>query len=250
MSDERRKRTPIRPLEKGHPDDRARVPLEAAISALPFGGALLKIWNDWFPTQAQRARGRWEGDVTERSNEHTKRIDEHDQAISPTTELSAPAVALAVALAREPDNGMGGRHRDLTVLCALVPDIAREEVQDAVFELKQLDLVELTSSLNSWWLKLTQKFYEQIDPQVMGWDPLADARELAGLLLEDASRQRTAILHAASGWDARRFNPAFRALLRYLPVHSKEIQADYPSSSVNLMPEQRAMLKRFVSERN
>lgn len=248
MSDERDKRTPIRPPEKGHPDDRARVPLEAAISALPFGGALLKIWNDWFPTQAQRARGSWEGAVTERSNEHATRLDEHDQAISPTTELSAPAVALAVALAREPGNGMGGRPRDLTAICALVPELARENVQDAVFELKELGLVEFTSSLNSWWLKLTQKFYEQVDAQVMGWDTLADARELARLLLKDASCQRTAILHAASAWDARRFNPAFSALLPFLPIHSNEIQADYPSPSVNLMPEHRAMLKRFVSE--
>jgi hypothetical protein len=250
VSEERQKHIPLRPPEKGHPDDRARVPLEAAISALPFGGAILKIWNDWFPTQSQRARGKWEGAVTERANEHATRLDEHDQAISPTTELSAPAVTLAVALAREPSNGMGGKLRDLTTICALGPDLARDDVEDAVFEMKELDLVELTSSLNGWWLKLTQKFYEQVDPQVMGWDPLADARDLARLLLDDTSRQRTAILHAASGWDARRFNPAFRALLRYLPVHSKEIQADYPSSSVNLMPEQRGILKRFVSEKS
>lgn len=247
MSDERRKRAPVQPPAKGHPDDRARLPLEAAIGAVPFGGAILKIWNDWFPTKAQQDRGRWETDVTKRSNDHDARLDEHDQAFSPTTELSAPAVTLAVALAREPGNGMGGKLRDLTSICALVPDLARDDVQDAIFEMKRLDLVELTSGSNNWWLKLSQKFYEQVDPQVMGWSPLDDAKRLAELLLEDRQRQRTAVLHEASGWEARRFNPAFRVLLRYLPVHSKEIQADYPSTSVNVGPEDRAALKHFIA---
>ena len=42
-----------------------------------------------------------------------------------------------------------------------------------------------------WWLYLTQRFHEQIDYQVMGWQSSTsqDARTLARLLLEDEARE-------------------------------------------------------------
>ena len=56
--------------------------------------------------------------------------------------------------------------------------------------------------------------------------------------------------HAASGWEKRRFNPAFQLLLRFIPDGrvSREIQPDYPSSSVFLLAEDKALLRRFVAE--
>jgi hypothetical protein len=53
-------------------------------------------------------------------------------------------------LAHAPGNGMAGRGRMLADLCALLPDVERKEVEQAAFE-------------------LTQKFYEQVDHQMMGW---------------------------------------------------------------------------------
>jgi hypothetical protein len=117
------KAPPIKPPAKDHPDDRARVPLEAALSLIPGMSALLKLIAEWFPTQAQKSRGKWEGAITTRTNEHAERLDEHDQALNPTTQLTGVAVQLAVALARAPGDGMAGRGRMPADLYALLPDV-------------------------------------------------------------------------------------------------------------------------------
>jgi hypothetical protein len=243
---------PIKPPAKDHPDDRARVPLEAALSIIPGMSGVLKLIGEWFPTQAQKSRGKWEGAVTARTNEHAERLDEHHQALNPTTTLTGVAVQLAVALARAPGDGMAGRGRMLADLCALLPDVDRKEVEQAAFELNSHGLVKIDWAMgrDNWWLRLTQKFYEQVDHQVMGWGSSTeeDARSLAKLLLEDEAREWTPTLHAASGWDLRRFNPAFQALLRVVPDKrvSGEVQPDYPARSLSLIPEDRAAMRRFA----
>jgi hypothetical protein len=246
---------PIKPPEKDHPDDRARVPLEAALGLIPGMGGVLKLIGEWFPTRAQKSRGKWEGAITDQTNEHSDRLDDHDQALNPTTTLTGVAVQLAVALARAPGNGMAGRGRMLADLCALLPDVERKEVEQAAFELNSHGLVKIerTMGRDNWWLRLTQKFYEQVDHQVMGWgsSTTEDARALATLLLEDEAREWTPKLHAASGWETRRFNPAFQALLRLIPDErvSGEVQPDYPARSLSLIPEDRAALRRFAALR-
>ena len=95
------------------------------------------------------------------------------------------------------------------------------------------------------------EIYEQIDHQAMGWQSTTanDARTLANLLLEDEGRERTSAPHAASGWDKRRFNPAFQFLLGQIPDEraSGEIQPNYPSSSVFLLEEDNAKLRKFIA---
>jgi hypothetical protein len=63
-------------------------------------------------------------------------------------------------------------------------------------------------------------------------------------------RERTAVLHAASGWEKRRFNPAFQRLLGLIPDEraSREIQPDHPASSLFLLAEDKALPRRFISE--
>jgi hypothetical protein len=243
---------PIEPPQTKHPDDRARVPLEAAVSVIPGGSAVVKLIGEFVPTQAQKSRSKWEGAISERTNEHSERLNQHDQLLKPTTELFGVAVQLAVALAREPGDGMAGRGRDVDTLCKLVPDIKREDVEKAAFELGSHGLVEIQRAIGGmWWLYLTQRFYEHIDHQVMGWESstIQDARTLAGLLLEDEGREWTPTLHAASGWDKRRFNPAFNALLKFIPDErvSGEVQPDYPARSLSLLPEDHAALHRLAA---
>ncbi len=147
---------------------------------------------------------------------------------------------------------MAGRERMPANLCALLPDVDRKEVEQAAFELNSHGLVKIDRAMgrDNWWLRLTHKFYEQVDHQVMGWGSSTeeDARSLAKLLLEDEAREWTPTLHAASGWELRRFNPAFQALLRLVPNErmSAEVQPDYPTRSLSLLPEDRAALQRFA----
>lgn len=106
---------------------------------------------------------------------------------------------------------MAGPGRDIDTLCKFVPDLERKAVEEAAFELKAHGLVTIKRALGAhWWLSLTQRFYEQIDHQVMEWQSSTsqDARTLARLLLEDEAREWTPTLHAASGWD--RFSNSFR----------------------------------------
>jgi hypothetical protein len=151
--------------------------------------------GEFVPTQAQKSRGKWEVAVSERTNENSSRIDEHDQVLNPTITLTGVAVELAVALARAPGDGMSGPGRMLADLCALLPDTDRKDVEQAAFDLNSHSLVTITRAggRDNWWLRLTQKFYEQVDHQVMGWESSTDkdARTLAKLLLEDEAREWT-----------------------------------------------------------
>jgi hypothetical protein len=112
-------REPIKPPEKNHPDDKVRTVVEAAVSVIPGGSGITKLMGDLAPTQAQKARGKWEHKVSDRTNENTDRLDNHDQLLTPKTTLAGGAVQLAVALAREPGNGMRGRGRSMDDLCEL-----------------------------------------------------------------------------------------------------------------------------------
>jgi hypothetical protein len=252
MADAPHGRGPITPPETKHPDDRARVPLEVALGVIPGVSGLVKLVGEFVPTQAQKSRSKWEGAISARTNEHADCLDEHDQALNPTTTLTGVSVQLAVVLARAPGDGLAGRGRMLADLCALLPDVERKDVEQAAFELNSLGLVKIDRAIgrDNWWLRLTQTFYEQVDHQVMGWgsSTAEDARALATLLLEDEAREWTPTLHAASGWKARRFNPAFQALLRLIPKErvSGEVQPDYPARSLSLISEDRAALRRFA----
>jgi len=229
--------------------------LEAALTLVPGGSAITKLVGEFVPTQAQKSRGKWEVAISERTNENTSRINEHDQVLNPTITLTGVAVELAVALGRAPGNGMRGPRRMLADLCAFLPGVDRGDVEQAAFELNAHGLVQIDRAIgrDNWWLRLTQKFYEQIDHQVMGWESSTDkdARTLAKLLLEDEAREWTPTLHAASGWELRRFNPAFETLLRCVPEGrvSQERQPDYPARSLSLIPEDRATLRRLLLDR-
>jgi hypothetical protein len=135
MSKDPDDRTPIRPPTKDHPDDRARVPLEAALGIIPGMSSVLKLIGAWLPTRAQKSRGKWEATISVRTNEHADRLDEHDEALNTTTTLNGVSVQLAVALARSPGDGMAGRGRMLADLCALLPSVELKNVEQAAFEL-------------------------------------------------------------------------------------------------------------------
>lgn len=68
MTDDSRERRPIASPETKHPDDRARVPLEAALGVIPGVSSLLKLVGEFMPTQAQKSRSKWESAVSARTN--------------------------------------------------------------------------------------------------------------------------------------------------------------------------------------
>lgn len=109
MSTDHDDRKRIKPPEKNHPDDKVRTVVEAALGVVPGGGSIAKLAADLIPTQAQKARSKWEGAISERTNVNTERLDQHAQVLAPTITLTGASVDLAVALARAPGDGMAGR---------------------------------------------------------------------------------------------------------------------------------------------
>lgn len=239
----------LKPPSHDHPDDKVRALVEVGVDLIPLGSSVTRLASELFPKQAEKQRRQWEIAVTDRTNEHTGHLDEHDKVLSHKTTITGVGAKLIVALATAPGDGMAGSGRTLDEIAKLLPDEDKRAIEDAVFDLQQLGLVTLERATGkNWWLRLMPTFYEQIDCQVMGWNTHADALTLANLLLADDTRGRTAVLHEASGWDKRRFNPAFRMLMDHVPqgMVRRKIQLHYPSSSIVMTPEVRASLRRFI----
>lgn len=99
-------------------------------------------------------------------------------------------------------------------------------------------------------IRLAPAFYLQLDSQIMGWDTMADAVTIARLLLEMDASGAAIDLHRQTSWEKRRFNPAFRIVLDRLHESriSQQLQPDYPSAYVHVLPEDRAVLRRFVNQ--
>jgi hypothetical protein len=229
-----------------------RATIEALASFIPYGGALVRILRTTHPPKSDQDRDRWQGEITERTNENTGRLDQHEELLSPKATLSGVTAQLVSALAQAPGDGMRGKGQTLDDLCQLIPNTDRKLVQDAAFEMESYGLVEIERALgNHWWLYLTQNIYEQVDHQLMGWRTEDDAAKLAQLMLDHDDMEAAPKLHMASGWDKRRFNPAFQYVLRFFPESriSGELQPNYPALSVVMLPEDKAALLRFLGSR-
>jgi hypothetical protein len=226
---------------------------EAIAGLIPVLGSFLsRLYRTTHPPRSEQDRKEWQVAISARTNENTDRLEEHGSLLAPKVTLTGVTAELTVVLAHASTDGMRGKARGREDLYALMPNAGPKSIDEAAFELKSYGLVEIQRAIGGhWWLHLTQQFYEQIDHQVMGWNSTTqeDARILGGLLLEDTSREWTPTLHAASGWERRRFNPAFNFILRFIPEEriSGEVQPDYPARSVSLLPEDRVVLRQFVS---
>lgn len=83
MTDEPHERRPIAPPETKHPDDRARVPLEAALGVIPGVSGLLKLVGESYrPRRKSRA-------VTGKARSRRERTNTLTASMN-TTRLSIP----------------------------------------------------------------------------------------------------------------------------------------------------------------
>jgi hypothetical protein len=249
--DEGERREPIVPPRRDHPDDAVRAVGSALAQLIPGGGTAARLAGEFIPSQAEKARQVWEKTVSDRTNEHSDRLDEHEAHLAPRHTLAPVTAQLVRALAKDCQDGMGLKVYQLSDFCTLLPDADPQAIEDAAADLESLSLLNVRKVLSGpYRASLTQDFYEQFDNQVMEWNTQEDAVVLAGLLLEHQDAGSTARLHELSGWGRRRFNPAFQYLLNFFhPRHiSQEMQAIYPSLSVNVQPDDRARLRRFLSE--
>ncbi|KAF0105087.1 MAG: hypothetical protein FD144_996 [Rhodospirillaceae bacterium] len=151
---------------------------------------------------------------------------------------------LAVALARACPDGLGRTNYTKDDIQRLMPHLAATDIEDQVHAFQARGWVRLVKFAGgTWHLKLTTAFYEEVDPQVMGWTPAADAR-IVVLHMLNKETGRAAALHEACGWDRRRFNPAYRHVMQLVPSSSisPERSPTYPAVSILWQSEVKAAL--------
>lgn len=249
MPDDERK--PIEAPTKVPARKLARDVTEALVDGVPFAGPVLTaVLRNTHPPVEEKDRERWEGEVTQETNRLSGTVDEHDRLLRPQVEtITGLAATLAAFLVQMPHDGLPRSY----MLNKMAPEVPGAPTPSALIEaadeLSMLSLVEVKRYLGGGAsVRSVAALFEQLDPQIMGWNPMEDAQRLAALLLEDESRCAVARLHAASGWEKRRFNPAMQHLLRFFESGhiSGEIQPDYPTNQILLIGASKVRLRRFA----
>jgi hypothetical protein len=250
MSDQEQK--PLVPPVADKKREIARGVAEATLELIPgVGSFFTKILQVVVPPKVETDCEAWQEAISELTNQNTGRLDEHERLINPTTTLTGTVAQLAVALAEACPDGLGHQEFDLGALCKLLPEMDQQDIEDAIADLEVMRLVERERFLGKHWvIRLMPDFYVQLDRQIMGWDNKADAVTVARLLLERDASGDASDLHRQTGWEKRRFNPAFRIVLDRFPESriSQQLQPDYPSAHVLVLPEDRAVLRRLVNQ--
>lgn len=245
---------PIEPPKKAPARKLTRDITEAIAGEVPFvGPAVVAVLRSTHPSTEEKGREQWELDVTKRTNQISDTVTEHEKILRPPpVRITDVTAELAAFLVRLPHEGLC-REYMLTKVAPNLPSAPPfRDVVDAAEEMALYGLVEVNRFLGGQEAsaRVRPALFDQLDPQIMGWTPAVDARHLATLLLGDDRLCMTAKLHAASGWEKRRFNPAMRYLLQFFePGHiSNEIQPDYPTNQVMMFGSSRARLRRFTGE--
>jgi hypothetical protein len=243
-------KTAISPPKSYPARNLTRTIVEGVAELVPGASIATGALRELLPSKEDQARADWEGVITERTNVHTERLDAMDTALAPQAEFTGAAAELIAALARNDSSGMAEERYTPADLAALVPGADPQMIEDAAYDLKSVGLVELSYVLSGpkFFLRLADSFYEQIDHQVMGWNTREDAVTLAKHMLAD-DRGDARELHTKTGWERRRFNPAFAYLLPLFPEGRvrRVLQPDYPSLGVAMIGEDRAALRRFLA---
>jgi hypothetical protein len=216
MTDQEQK--PIVPPVADKKREIARGVAEATVELIPGASVVTKILQVVVPPKGQTNSEAWQKAISERTIRIPAAWTITSACSTRPRTLSNTAAQLAVALAKACPDGLGHEEFDLDALCSLLPELDRPDIEDATADLEVLGLVERERFLGKHWtIRLAAAFYLQLDGQIMGWDTTSDAVTVARLLLERDASGAASDLHRQTGWEKRRFNPAFRVVLDRFP---------------------------------
>jgi hypothetical protein len=163
--------------------------------------------------------------------------------------LSPLAQQLGRYMAERCTDGLPGHFDD-----GLLDDFGSESkaaIEVALAELQADGLVTLSPLIGPKLprVRTTVDLFIACDPAVTGHDPVEDSIVLARLLIDKPDLGgHTRTLEQASGWDRRRFNPAFALLIPCIADGRvrKSIQNDYPTMGVLVAAEDSVALRAYV----
>lgn len=235
----------IKPPQKSPVARTARNMIEALAEAIPFVGVATAAGRAAFPPADEKDRDRWAGEVT-------WRVNEHDRALRNEVTITGTTAALAAWMARTSPDGLHEPHVDLEeVAAALGAEHTASAIEEAAEELEGFGLLSVSRYIGGAIIKPKWQLFVALDPHVKGWNVEADARALAALALDIGESFPAADLEQRSGFERRRFNPAFsKLLIMFEPgLVSQELQPDYPANYAYVTGGTRARLRRFIANR-
>ena len=164
------------------------------------------------------------------------------------TQLSLLAGNVAEWLANQCENGLPDIFGD--DLASAFPQASKDQLEEALAELEEDGYVSLSHLLGPSLprVRTQPELFFQFDLAANGTNPEEDARHLADLILEKVGMEQVSKLHAETGWDYRRFNPALLYILQFFDDgrYSTSIQNEYPTRNLIVGPRERVRLRRFL----
>lgn len=233
----------IKPPQKSPAATAARNMIEAAAEAIPFVGVATALGRAVVQPAEEKDRDRWAEEVT-------GRVNELDRALRAEVTITGTTAALAVWIANTSQDGLHDPHIDLEeVAAALGAEHSASAIGEAAEELEGYGLLSLSRYIGGAIISPTWRLFAELDPHVKGWNVEADAKTLAVLALDMDESLAAAEVEQRSGFERRRFNPAFSKLLTMFDPNlvSDEIQPDYPAAYAYMSGGTRARLRRFVA---
>lgn len=181
--------------------------------------------------------------------ERAVRPDDPDSLAALDTKLSLLARKVGLWIARHCPNGIRD-FVDTDKLQAEFADVPQEQISEAVEELNMDGFVEVSRMLGREFppIRPNLDLYLTFDCIAFGTNPMTDVAQVANLALDGPDAVNIEGMFAATGWTARRFNPAIAAVAARMP-DGRVIRSGPPHGirAMHLMTEDRVALKRYVA---
>jgi hypothetical protein len=166
-------------------------------------------------------------------------------------DLSLLAQQIGRHMAERLTDGQTGHFGD--DLLTAFPDAEPKAISLALAELKGEGLVTLTPLINLTLPRIhtTLALFIACDAAITGHSPIEDSVVLARMLIEDNDLGGNARdLEAASGWERRRFNPAFALIVPCIGEGRVRTayQPDYPVLGVLVSDDDVVRLRRYIRQ--
>lgn len=225
----------------------ARAAAEAVLGELPIAGALIRIYQETHPAAFKKQIEGWMREISDHVNGHEARLESLATLLETSIKISDAAATVAISLCRLSESGMTDPI-SFDEIVVKTPGVATKEIELALYELQELNYLVTKHGLLR--IRPTLDLFRAFDPTVHGTSPDDDAEQLARAVLADPALCGVYRLHARIAWSRRRFNPALAYMLTFVDdrMISREIQADYPTTSFSLDGSSEFRLRRLIGE--
>lgn len=165
-------------------------------------------------------------------------------------QLSLLARSIGVWIAEQCSDGSCD-YVDPEQLMEAFADHSEAIIEEAIAELETDGFVQISRSISGGipHFRPTLDLYLTFDGPAFGRDPIADTVTIAELVLEGSENVSAEEIFSQTGWDIRRFNPAFEHVASQVPDGrvSRPYGTQFNVTSFHLLPEDKVRVKRLVS---